>query len=227
MIRTPSRVDQRYDGAGPGRSMLAFGSSSRATIVLGMTFSTNSRQTRRSPAAGLTLPPGQARDGLLAFAASANRQDVVACLQVGLSLGTRLRDPAALTDRGATSVSVAWRSGQFVSRLHQAHHALLPGPGGSGRDGTLQARPALAAAAPSKPCQRGNWSPRTGPHPPVELVTSDTRLSHVGRRRPCPHRARRIGPQRSPTDNHGRCPCPPSCTITPSGAVRGCFPSSR
>ena len=24
MIRTTSRVDQRYDGAGPGRSMLAF-----------------------------------------------------------------------------------------------------------------------------------------------------------------------------------------------------------
>lgn len=45
--------------------------------------------------------------------------------------------------------------------------------------------------------------------------------------RPCPRRALTIGQQRSPTDNHGRCPCSPTCSIRPSGAVRGSFPSSR
>jgi hypothetical protein len=45
--------------------------------------------------------------------------------------------------------------------------------------------------------------------------------------RPCPRRALTIGRQRSFTDNHGRCPCRPSCRIAPDGAVRGSFPSSR
>ena len=36
-----------------------------------------------------------------------------------------------------------------------------------------------------------------------------------------PRRALRIGRQRSPTDNHGRCSRPPSCSISPSGADRG------
>jgi hypothetical protein len=52
-------------------------------------------------------------------------------------------------------------------------------------------------------------------------------LEHGHPRRPCPKRALSTGPQRSSTDNHGRCPCRPSCSISPSGAVRGSFPSSR
>lgn len=39
--------------------------------------------------------------------------------------------------------------------------------------------------------------------------------------RPCPQRALRIGRQRSSTDNHGRCSCPLSCSISPSGAGQG------
>jgi hypothetical protein len=42
-------------------------------------------------------------------------------------------------------------------------------------------------------------------------------------RRPCPRRALSIGRQGSSTDNHG--PLPPTCSISPSGAVRRCFPA--
>ena len=37
MIRTTSRVDQRYDGAGPGRSMLAFRSVVSVLVPRGLT----------------------------------------------------------------------------------------------------------------------------------------------------------------------------------------------
>jgi hypothetical protein len=43
----------------------------------------------------------------------------------------------------------------------------------------------------------------------------------------CPRRAPRSGRQRSFTDNHGSCPCPPSSRISPYQVGRGCFPSSR
>jgi hypothetical protein len=36
-----------------------------------------------------------------------------------------------------------------------------------------------------------------------------------------------MGSHRSSTDNHGECLCPPSCRISPFGAGRGSFPSSR
>jgi hypothetical protein len=65
------------------------------------------------------------------------------------------------------------------------------------------------------------------PHPPAELVTITGRLRVTRSRRPCLRRALSIGRQRSSTDNHGRCPCLPSCRISPDRAVRGCFPSSR
>jgi hypothetical protein len=65
------------------------------------------------------------------------------------------------------------------------------------------------------------------PHPPAELVPSLPGPSHVRPHRRCPRRALTIGRQRSPTDNHGRCPCPPTCSIGPYGAARAGFPSSR
>ena len=70
-------------------------------------------------------------------------------------------------------------------------------------------------------------SPRTGPHPLAELVPSVPGPSNVYPHRPCPGRALSIGRPRSFTDNKGRCVFPPSCGISPSGAVRGSFPSSR
>ncbi len=70
--------------------------------------------------------------------------------------------------------------------------------------------------------------------PSAELAPSLRRLRQVRPRRPCPRRALRIGRQRSSTDNHGRCPCPPSCKdqplrsgprVLPKLAVRVRFPS--
>jgi hypothetical protein len=66
-----------------------------------------------------------------------------------------------------------------------------------------------------------------GPRPPVERAKVATGLEQGHPRRPCPKRALSTGPQRSSTDNHGRYPFRPSCKISPSGAVRGSFPSSR
>ena len=59
------------------------------------------------------------------------------------------------------------------------------------------------------------------------LAQVDARVAVLVTSRPCPRRALTIGRQRSPTDNHGRCPCPPTCSIGPYGAARACFPSSR
>jgi hypothetical protein len=68
-------------------------------------------------------------------------------------------------------------------------------------------------------CSDGAGTRRGGPRnsmaPRVAvLVTS----------RPCPRRALTIGRQRSPTDNHGRCPCSPTWSIRPSGTGRVSFP---
>jgi hypothetical protein len=63
------------------------------------------------------------------------------------------------------------------------------------------------------------------PHPPAELVAN--RHEDGRPRRPCPRRALTIGRQRSSTDNHGSCPCPPSCRVSPPRAAPGCFPSSQ
>jgi hypothetical protein len=52
-------------------------------------------------------------------------------------------------------------------------------------------------------------------------------MHRVRPRRPCPRRALTTGRQRSSTDNHGRYLGPPSWRISPSGAARGSFPSSR
>jgi hypothetical protein len=71
-----------------------------------------------------THPPGKPARELLAFVASANRQNVLACLQVGPRINTRLRDPAALTDCRGAPIWVGRRSGQFVSRLHDVHRVL-------------------------------------------------------------------------------------------------------
>jgi hypothetical protein len=81
------------------------------------------------------------------------------------------------------------------------------------------------AAAGRRPVPTRQWSPRMGLTLWSELVTISGRLRAHRPRRPCPRRALSIGRQRSFTDNHGRCPCPPSCRIGPNGAVRGCFPS--
>src|SRR5215212_9081012 len=63
-----------------------------------------------------------------------------------------------------------------------------------------------------------------GPHPSAELVTVAATLRAPSSSLAVPRRALTIGRKRSSTDNHGSCPCPPSCTISPSGAGRGCFP---
>ena len=52
-----------------------------------------------------------------------------------------------------------------------------------------------------------------GPHPPVQLVTIAAMLGADGPCRPCPPRARRIGPWRSLTDNNGRQHAALTCVI--------------
>ena len=59
------------------------------------------------------------------------------------------------------------------------------------------------------------------PRPAAELVAIAPSFEHRRPPRPCPRRALHIGPQRSSTDNHGLCPCAPSCRIGPYRAVRG------
>jgi len=60
------------------------------------------------------------------------------------------------------------------------------------------------------------------PHPSPELVIIASTPRAASSRRLCPQRALRMGRQRSSTDNHGSCPCPASCRVSPSGAVAEC-----
>jgi hypothetical protein len=69
-------------------------------------------------------------------------------------------------------------------------------------------RDALTPCALRTPGNEANRHPRTGLiHRPSSSPTLP-RPSQVRPRRPCPGRALGIGPQRSPTVNNGRCPCP-------------------
>jgi Bacterial low temperature requirement A protein (LtrA) len=67
-------------------------------------------------------------------------------------------------------------------------------------------------------------SPRNPPELPEPSGCEDGRSGHVAA---VPHRALTVGRRRAFTGVHGRCPCRPSGSTGPYGAVRGCFPSSR
>jgi hypothetical protein len=109
------------------------------------------------------------------------------------------------------------------------------------REPQVTRHPPLRPRPTHKPRTGFDPSPRSCRGPATALANEATgrrdRASpsgQAGRRRPAGFaqvviagRALSIGRQRSTTDNHGSCPCPPSCRITPSGAGRGCFPSSR
>jgi hypothetical protein len=84
-----------------------------------------------------------------------------------------------------------------------------------------------SAAPPPAAYQRGKWASWTGLTHRPSWRPSPPRIELRRPRRPCPQHALSIGPQRSSTDNNGRCPCPASCSISPYRAVRGSFPSSR
>jgi hypothetical protein len=82
--------------------------------------------------------------------------------------------------------------------------------------------PASLRLPPTRQVVAPDW-----PHPPAEPATVADSLEQRRPHRPCPRSALSIGRQRSSTDNHGSCPCPPTCRIRPHRAGRGSFPSSR
>ena len=126
---------------------------------------------------------------------------MLACLQVGLRINTRLRDPAALTDCRGAPIWVGRRSGQFVPRLHDVHRVLPRKPVPPSRDDTLQVLcplPQLLWSVANEQVVAGD-----GPHPSPELIPSPpgpNRSGPTGRAISVPFRARR---HRFATVNHG------------------------
>jgi len=105
-------------------------------------------------------------------------------------------------------------------------------PGGVGdeqprRSSAVTRRPKNSAAPPTRRLPTRQVVVVGSPHPPAELVTITTRAEPTSTSPAVPQRALPTGSQRSFTDNHGHGPWPRSCRISPSGAVQGCFPSSR
>jgi hypothetical protein len=202
--------------------------SSRATIALVMSFSTNSRPALRAAASGgRPRPAAPRRDGrdrldaltprapdeLSSLVVPANRQNVIARLQERLCLGPWIGDPTTLAHRYADAVSVRCRSGQFVARLDhvpEAHH-----------DSFVRPATAYALTVRAGPCSRCRDSSGAlptrlvvtegGSPPSPELATMDGRL-RASEHSPavpssCPSWAalgpRTIGNRGSATDNSG------------------------
>ena len=128
----------------------------------------------------------------------------------------------------ATSTGTSRSAGDALARLLQ--EACQRGSCSlDGRHPSPELVTIAAAPAPRRPpgsCQRGRRH-RGRSSPWCRGGAIAARPERVQTHGPCPGRALSIGRQRSFTDNHGPCPCPPSWRIRHNGAVRGSFPSSR
>ena len=113
--------------------------------------------------------------------------------------------------------------GSSIAAFHRADMVTIPQAADRIAEGDDPRRIRCSNASGTAPRTHANGARAAldGPRPSPELVPSPPGRSRGHSYRPCPKRALSSGPQRSSTDNHGRCPCRPSCSISPSERAEG------